>query len=237
MKKGGRASHARREPPARTTRRNVLRRRRLTHLRMSPLPLTPETACDFRGVRGTLIIAPVAARERIGRRYVRDRRDTGYAAGGAASARRPQAARISRLRLGRRRHARGRPPRPGAAPRASSGTSRSRLDRAPLAGRSGIGHTRWATHGKPTESNAHPHATPRLALVHNGIIENYRELKDELIADGCRFDSETDTEVIAHLVTRNLDDGHDAGRGGRGGARAARRARSRSPSCSRARTT
>jgi glucosamine--fructose-6-phosphate aminotransferase (isomerizing) len=82
-----------------------------------------------------------------------------------------------------------------------------RLDRSPLAGRSGIGHTRWATHGKPTERNAHPHATPRLALVHNGIIENYRELKDELIAIGCRFDTETDTEVIAHLVTRNLDKG------------------------------
>ena len=82
-----------------------------------------------------------------------------------------------------------------------------RLDRTPLAGRSGIGHTRWATHGKPTEGNAHPHATDRLALVHNGIIENYRELKDELAAAGCRFDSETDTEVIAHLVTRNLDAG------------------------------
>jgi glucosamine--fructose-6-phosphate aminotransferase (isomerizing) len=83
----------------------------------------------------------------------------------------------------------------------------SRLDRAPLAGRSGIGHTRWATHGKPTETNAHPHATPRLALVHNGIIENYRELKDELTAAGCRFETETDTEVIAHLVTLNLDAG------------------------------
>ena len=82
-----------------------------------------------------------------------------------------------------------------------------RLDGAPLSGRSGIGHTRWATHGKPTEINAHPHATPRLALVHNGIIENYRELKDELAAEGCRFDTETDTEVIAHLVSRNLEKG------------------------------
>ena len=82
-----------------------------------------------------------------------------------------------------------------------------KLDRAPLAGRSGIGHTRWATHGKPTETNAHPHATERLALVHNGIIENYRELKEELRDAGCRFETETDTEVIAHLVTRNLEAG------------------------------
>ncbi|MCB1501404.1 MAG: glutamine--fructose-6-phosphate transaminase (isomerizing), partial [Bauldia sp.] len=83
----------------------------------------------------------------------------------------------------------------------------AKLDASPLRGHSGIGHTRWATHGKPTETNAHPHATERLALVHNGIIENYRELKDELIAAGCRFETETDTEVIAHLVTRNLDAG------------------------------
>ena len=83
----------------------------------------------------------------------------------------------------------------------------ARLDQAPLAGRSGIGHTRWATHGKPTETNAHPHATPKLALVHNGIIENYRELKEELSAAGYPFATETDSEVIAHLVTRNLDAG------------------------------
>jgi glucosamine--fructose-6-phosphate aminotransferase (isomerizing) len=83
----------------------------------------------------------------------------------------------------------------------------AKLDRAPLSGRSGIGHTRWATHGAPSEANAHPHATHRLALVHNGIIENYRELKEELTAAGCRFDSETDTEVVAHLLTRNLDSG------------------------------
>ncbi len=81
------------------------------------------------------------------------------------------------------------------------------LDRAPLSGRSGIGHTRWATHGAPTESNAHPHATGRLAVVHNGIIENFRELRNELEAAGAKFETETDTEVIAHLVTRHLDEG------------------------------
>jgi glucosamine--fructose-6-phosphate aminotransferase (isomerizing) len=82
-----------------------------------------------------------------------------------------------------------------------------KLARQPLSGRSGIGHTRWATHGAPTEANAHPHATARLALVHNGIIENFRELKNELIDDGVVFSTETDTEVIAHLVTRGLDRG------------------------------
>src|SRR3954447_4963697 len=82
-----------------------------------------------------------------------------------------------------------------------------KLDRQPLSGRSGIGHTRWATHGAPTETNAHPHATDRLALVHNGIIENFRELKSELEDAGVVFSTETDTEVIAHLVTRNLQAG------------------------------
>src|SRR6516225_8303963 len=82
-----------------------------------------------------------------------------------------------------------------------------KLARQPLSGRSGIGHTRWATHGAPTEANAHPHATTRLALVHNGIIENFRELKNELIDEGVVFSTETDTEVIAHLVTRALDRG------------------------------
>jgi glutamine---fructose-6-phosphate transaminase (isomerizing) len=74
----------------------------------------------------------------------------------------------------------------------------------PLKGTIGIGHTRWATHGRPTENNAHPHATDKLAVVHNGIIENFRELREELTKDGCVFLSETDTEVVAHLVTREM---------------------------------
>jgi glucosamine--fructose-6-phosphate aminotransferase (isomerizing) len=81
------------------------------------------------------------------------------------------------------------------------------LKEKPLAGFTGIGHTRWATHGAPTERNAHPHASSRVALVHNGIIENFRELKDELYRAGHRFESETDTEVAVHLVTHYLDQG------------------------------
>jgi glutamine---fructose-6-phosphate transaminase (isomerizing) len=83
----------------------------------------------------------------------------------------------------------------------------ARLEREPLTGTIGIGHTRWATHGRPTESNAHPHATDRLAVVHNGIIENFRELREELEKKGAKFGSETDTEVVAHLVTQELKDG------------------------------
>ncbi|MDX7953440.1 glutamine--fructose-6-phosphate transaminase (isomerizing) [Lichenihabitans sp. Uapishka_5] len=79
----------------------------------------------------------------------------------------------------------------------------------PLSGRIGIGHTRWATHGRPNEANAHPHATERLAVVHNGIIENFRELREALVAKGRVFDSETDTEVVAHLVTDLMEGGLD----------------------------
>src|SRR5215831_3505179 len=82
-----------------------------------------------------------------------------------------------------------------------------RLAREPLEGKIGIGHTRWATHGRPTENNAHPHATDRLAVVHNGIIENFRELRQELESKGAQFGSETDTEVIAHLVTQEMANG------------------------------
>ncbi|QFR32460.1 glutamine--fructose-6-phosphate transaminase (isomerizing) [Ancylobacter sp. TS-1] len=81
------------------------------------------------------------------------------------------------------------------------------LKEAPLTGHSGIGHTRWATHGRPSVANAHPHATTEVAVVHNGIIENFRELRDELLAGGANFESETDTEVVAHLVTRELRGG------------------------------
>ncbi|MEA2867482.1 MAG: hypothetical protein QOE39_2197 [Bradyrhizobium sp.] len=76
----------------------------------------------------------------------------------------------------------------------------ARLKAEPLAGHTGIGHTRWATHGKPNENNAHPHATDNVAVVHNGIIENFRELRQMLEKQGAKFSSETDTEVVAHLV-------------------------------------
>jgi glucosamine--fructose-6-phosphate aminotransferase (isomerizing) len=83
----------------------------------------------------------------------------------------------------------------------------ARLGDDPLIGVTGIGHTRWATHGVPNEINAHPHATGRVALVHNGIIENFRELKAELEAAGRQLASDTDTEVIAHLITHILESG------------------------------
>src|SRR6266480_5396262 len=83
----------------------------------------------------------------------------------------------------------------------------SRLEREPLKGTIGIGHTRWATHGRPTENNAHPHATEKVAVVHNGIIENFRELREALEKKGAVFKTETDTEIVLHLVDDMLKNG------------------------------
>jgi glucosamine--fructose-6-phosphate aminotransferase (isomerizing) len=82
-----------------------------------------------------------------------------------------------------------------------------RLQRQPLSGHAGIGHTRWATHGAATERNAHPHATERVAVVHNGIIENFKALREKISEAGRELTTETDTEVVAHLVTMALDRG------------------------------
>jgi glucosamine--fructose-6-phosphate aminotransferase (isomerizing) len=82
------------------------------------------------------------------------------------------------------------------------------LEQQPLSGTIGIGHTRWATHGRPSEANAHPHATKRVAIVHNGIIENFQELRAELESLGMRMSSDTDTEVVAHLLTHLLECGY-----------------------------
>lgn len=79
-----------------------------------------------------------------------------------------------------------------------------RLQEDPIDGTTGIGHTRWATHGVPNEQNAHPHATPEVAIVHNGIIENFQELREEAVSAGCNLASETDTEIIAHLISLAL---------------------------------
>ncbi|MGY8805965.1 MAG: glutamine--fructose-6-phosphate transaminase (isomerizing), partial [bacterium] len=80
---------------------------------------------------------------------------------------------------------------------------------APIEGRVGIGHTRWATHGKPSERNAHPQRAGSVVIVHNGIIENYRELRRQLEADGRTIESDTDTELIAHCIEQSIDQGND----------------------------
>src|SRR5687767_7574205 len=83
------------------------------------------------------------------------------------------------------------------------------LQRQPMAGVVGIGHTRWATHGRPSETNAHPHRAGDVVVVHNGIIENYLELKEQLTKRGTHFSSETDSEIVAHLVSEKINRGMD----------------------------
>src|SRR5580704_5979135 len=81
------------------------------------------------------------------------------------------------------------------------------LETRPLAGHTGIGHTRWATHGRPSDENAHPHKAGPVAVIHNGIVENFIDLRTELLARGHKLRSETDTELIAHLIEEKLKSG------------------------------
>src|SRR5688572_28468329 len=89
------------------------------------------------------------------------------------------------------------------------GNLEAMLQRQPMAGVVGIGHTRWATHGRPSETNAHPHRAGDVVVVHNGIIENYLDLKEQLTKRGKHFNSETDSEIVAHLVSEKIDKGMD----------------------------
>jgi glucosamine--fructose-6-phosphate aminotransferase (isomerizing) len=89
------------------------------------------------------------------------------------------------------------------------GNLETMLQRQPMAGAVGIGHTRWATHGRPSETNAHPHRAGDVVVVHNGIIENYLELKEQLSSRGVQFSSETDSEIVAHLVAEKVERGVD----------------------------
>ena len=118
------------------------------------------------------------------------------------------AARISRLRLGGRGGRAATARSTCAAAPASCRTSSRSISAEPIAGDYGVGHTRWATHGRPTEENAHPHrdCTGKIVVVHNGIIENYLDLKQELQQQGHKFVTETDTEIVAHLVEREMKD-------------------------------
>lgn len=86
-------------------------------------------------------------------------------------------------------------------------TLRALVAEEPISGIVGIGHTRWATHGAPSTRNAHPHRAGVVTIVHNGIIENHEELRNRLEADGCVFNSDTDTEVIAHLLNTEIQRG------------------------------
>ena len=97
----------------------------------------------------------------------------------------------------------------GVAPPGKLANLAAALERAPLFGTTGVGHTRWATHGAPTETNAHPHGTARVSVVHNGIIENHAALREELEAAGQVFETETDTETVVQLVDLNLRRGMD----------------------------
>ncbi|MBI1365623.1 MAG: glutamine--fructose-6-phosphate transaminase (isomerizing) [Alphaproteobacteria bacterium] len=135
--------------------------------------------CGIIGILGTTDVAPLIV-DGLKRLEYR-----GYDSAGVAT--------IDHGRLDRRRA-------PGKL-----GNLQAALDARPLAGRTGIGHTRWATHGAPNEANAHPHSTPRVSVVHNGIIENFAELKRELEGYGRRFESETDAEVCPQLITHYLE--------------------------------